>query len=481
MRKVLTGALLVLIILTAAYGFAGYWVGTQAQKQYDLLLSQASSKNSFSVTTKNYERGIFSSKAVTTIILKGTGTEPGKKDAYEFSIINSMQHGPLVFPKGPHAKSGVRPALAIISTKLAPAAENPAGLKEFLSKVPELESSEILTILSFNGSGETFVDVPSFQKKTANENGTETMLNWAGLSFAANFDVGLGEASGTFNAPSLEVRENGGHFRINNIRGDFNAHPGLKGLSVGTMSFSCGNIEAFSNEEVPVFRLDAPGILVETGVSGETIQGSFRALFDKLAAGGDIYGPFNFDLEARKLDPAAIVRLEQNLKNIQDRMPDRSEEDLMSDFASCYKQLLIDLLAKSPEVELKELSIKTSRGDLTGRLKLNVAGPGGDLTGNILFLLGNLTANADVAVSEPLLFFLMENSFRSGITGTDSAQVERAARAKAAGIVEALLAQKYIVREKGSFKTSASYKSGKVTVNGHKINVMDLFNGPLFE
>ena len=61
----------------------------------------------------------------------------------------------------------------------------------------------------------------------------------------------------------------------------------------------------------------------------------------------------------------------------------------------------------------------------------------------------------------------------------DSPEVQRAARAKAAGIVQTLLAQNLIVREKGSLKTSASYKSGKVIVNGRKINVTDLLNSPL--
>lgn len=483
MKKLLTGTVLVFTVLLAAYGFSSYWLGAQAQKQYDLLLAQASQNHSFEIKTESYERGIFQSKAVTTIAVNGTGTGPDRKDTYQFNVVNSIQHGPLTFPKGQHTNNSIRPALAVISTHLAPAGENPEQLKEFLKKVPELESSEILTILSFTGSGETFFDIPSFQKKLANGNGTETMVDWGGFSFAANFDIGLGESKGSFKAPFLEFRENGGRFRVNEMKGDFSAHPGVKGLSVGEMTISGGNIEASSDKGEPVFRLDSPSIQAETGVSGETIHGSFRAQFEKLAAGGDIYGPFNFDLEARKLDPVAISRFQQNLKNLQDQMPDRSEEDLMSGFTACYKQLLIDLLAKSPEVELKQVRINTNRGDLTGRLNVAVAGPPGDLTGNILFLLSNLTANADVAISEPLLFFLMENSFRnefgSGTNLPDASEMQRASRAKAAGIVQTLLAQNLIVREKGSLKTSASYKSGKVMVNGRKVNVMDLLNSPL--
>jgi uncharacterized protein YdgA (DUF945 family) len=227
MRKLLTGTVLVFAVLLAAYGFSSYWLGTQAQKQYELLLAQASQKHSFEVTTKSYERGIFQSKAVTTIAVNGTGAGPDRKDTYQFNIVNSIQHGPLTFPKGQHANNSIRPALAVITTHLAPAGENSEQFKEFLKKVPELESSEILTILSFTGSGETFIDIPSFQKKMANESGTETLVDWGGFSFAANFDIGLGETTGSFKAPFLEFRDNGSRFRVNDMKGDFNTHPGV--------------------------------------------------------------------------------------------------------------------------------------------------------------------------------------------------------------------------------------------------------------
>ena len=81
MRKLLTGTVLVFVVLLAAYGFSSYWFGAQAQKQYDLLLAQASEKNSFEVKTKSYERGIFHSRAVTTIVVKGARAESGERKA----------------------------------------------------------------------------------------------------------------------------------------------------------------------------------------------------------------------------------------------------------------------------------------------------------------------------------------------------------------------------------------------------------------
>ena len=484
MRKLTTTVPVVFAILLAAYCVSSYLVGAQAEKQYYMLLAQASQMHSIEIKAKSFERGVFRSKAVTTVLMSGTEAEPGRKDIYEFDIVNSIQHGPLVFLRGEHERGGIRPAVAVISTQLAPSDQNSEGLRNFLNKFPELKSSSALTILSFDGSGENFFDIPPFRKELVNEKGGETVVDWGGFSSTTKFDISLDEASGYFSAPFLGIRENGEVLHINEMKGDFNSHPGVKGVSVGGMNISCASVEAASGAGKSLFRVESPGFQAETGVSEELLHGSIRARFDKLSAGEDIYGPFTFDLEGRKLEPSAFTRLQENLKNLQDQAAGKSEGALSTGFASCGKQLLIDLLAKSPELELKEVSLKTNRGDLTGRLNIAVAGPAGELTGNILFLLGNLTATADVAVSEPLLIYLIGNSFRNE-AGGEKRPVPPEARApaeeKAAGVVERLLAQNFLVREQGSLRMNLSYKSGKMTMNGRKLNILDLLKSPLPE
>ncbi len=74
--------------------------------------------------------------------------------------------------ENPHLKRGLRPVLAVIRTRLAPDASGEA-LKKMLEKIPELESSEILTVLSTDGGGESYFDVPSFQRKLTDEKGVQ--------------------------------------------------------------------------------------------------------------------------------------------------------------------------------------------------------------------------------------------------------------------------------------------------------------------
>ena len=93
-----------------------YWVGGQARKQHDLLIAQINALNYLDVSNKSYERGLFSSTALTTF----TVTQPGAGDSIKFSLINSIHHGPFVFLESPHLKGSLQPVLAIIRTRLAP-------------------------------------------------------------------------------------------------------------------------------------------------------------------------------------------------------------------------------------------------------------------------------------------------------------------------------------------------------------------------
>ena len=129
---------------------------------------------------------------------------------------------------------------------------------------------------------------------------------------------------------------------------------------------------------------------------------------------------------------------------------------------------MTDLLAKSPEFEIKQLTIRTDKGDLSGRANLDFAG-GKNPAGNILALLGSLEASAELSVSEALLYLVAENVFRNA-----SAKDPESAKTGANALVMGLMAGNYIISEGGSFKSSATFKHGVLTVNGRKLDLSNL-------
>ncbi len=472
MKKLLLTLICLCIVLAGAYGGASYWFGMQAEKQYDLLLQQISKPNHVLAENKSYERGIFSSRAITSITIKGTGSD------FRFGIVNSIQHGPITYVTDPHLKGGFQPAMAVIRAGIAPGQDSGQEIKQLLEKFPELGASTSITILSLDGSGESFLEVPAFRKKLPDSEGKETEVNWGGLTSKTGFDIGLGEITGILAAPNLEIAQDGVRFQLRNLKGDFNSHPGIKGVSVGSFAISSEQVDAEERGSDP-FSLEAPGLQVETGVSGETITSNLRVSFKRLSAAGETLGPFSLEFEARKLDPELIIRLQRVAAGLQAGIGSGTDDEAYQAAVNQLKELLIHMLAKSPEFELKGLNIKTSMGDLAGKAKLTFAGSS-NLFANLFTLANAVSANADVTVSEKLFYHLAERSLGTALDTPgrqDGEQIDQLAGEGARNLAGWLLAQNFMIRENGSFRSSATFKSGKLTVNGKKVQVSDLLNG----
>jgi uncharacterized protein YdgA (DUF945 family) len=462
MKKIFTVFLFVCLALVAAYGAACYWIGGQAQKQHDLLIAKINGSIYLEASIKSYERGLFSSRALTAFTL----SMPESGNLIKFSIINYIHHGPFVFLENQHLKSSLRPVLGVIRTRVAPD-QSEEALKKILGKIPELESSEVLTVLAIDGSAESYLDVPSFQKKFPDEKGGQVEVEWRGFTAQTKFDLQLGEAAGSYSSPSLQVIEQDRLLRVKDIHGDFNSHPGAKGISVGSATLSIGSIEGMEKEDTS-FNLTSLELKTDSGASGETINGSLRLSFEQLKAGGLGLGPFAMEFEARKLDSEVLSRFQKLVSESRNKAAEQNE-DSSGEIQKLFTHTLIDLLAKSPEFEIKQLTVRTNKGDLNGSARLTFSGPGKNLAGNILALIGSIDARAEVSVSEALLYLIVENVFRDS-----SAQDPESAKTGANALVMRLMAAKYIISDGGSFKSSATFKHGMLTVNGRKLDLSNL-------
>ena len=462
MKKTLTIVFLVCLALVVAYGAAGYWVGGQARNQHDLMIAQVNRSNYMEASIKSYERGLFSSRAVTTFTL----ILPESDKPIKFSIVNYIYHGPFVFLENQHLKKRLRPVLAVIRTRLAPG-DSGEALEKLLEKIPELESSEILTVLSTDGGGESYLDVPAFQKKFPDEKGGQVEVEWRGFTALCKFDLHLGEVAGSYSSPSLQVTEQNQLLRVKDIQGDFNSHTGIKGISVGSTTLTIGSIEGMEKENAS-FNLSSLGLKAESGVSGETINGAVRLSFEKLEAGGMRLGPFALEFEARKLDADVLSRFQKLAPEFRKKAAEQTEK-AKGEIEKLYTQIMVDLLGNSPEFEIKQLDISTDKGNLSGRAKLTFGGPGKNPVANILALLFTIEASAEISVSEALFYLVAENVFHDAST-----QDPESAKTSVNGLVKGLMGAKYIISEGGSFKSSATFKHGILTVNGRKLDLSNL-------
>lgn len=477
MKKILVTLFVLVILLLAAYCGASYWTGIQAQKQYELMCGRVSQSSNMRAVTKTYERGVFKSRAVTSVTITGAGSGPDQ--TLRFTLENFIHHGPLSFETNRHLKSAVQPVQALIWTRLAPGTEDRKELRELLDTLPELIAAEFLTVLALDGSGESYLDIPALSKVLpSGESGETLTIEWKGLSAQARFDVSLGEITGSFSAPQCEIVQKRERFYLNGFKGDFNSHPGPKGVMVGSGAMFVDKV-GFDLAGQQVFLLKSSRFQAESGAAGDAIHCTLRLGFDGLLLSGEDWGPLTMELEARKLSPEGLLQLEEATRKVNALPGGITDDNFAELFTRYYKGALAELLSKSPEFELKQLLLKTRRGDFTGKLKIAFAGSA-DVTGNVFLLLNSINAGAELAVSEALFHFFAENIVQSTIDADEDreeAEIREMAREGARNVAQALLSQNVMVSENGFFRSNATYESGRLTLNGRKIALDDMLKG----
>lgn len=459
MKRILTVAVSVLFISGLAYGGASYWIGSQARRFHDQSIARINGSRDLKASVVSYKRGLFSSRAITRLTLK----PPRKGRPISFEVVDTIYNGPFVFLHDPHLRDDLRPVMAVVRTRLAPG----PNLGAVLEKIPELGSAEVLTVLSLGGNASSYLDIPSFQHSFPDRKGGQIAVKWGGLAGKLHFDSQLSKADCSLDCPSLLVSGQDGRLQIENVRGRFDSHPGIQGITVGSTSVSIGDITSVKDGH-SVFTLNSADLRAQSRVDGNKINGSIRLDFDKLDTGGLGLGPFAIDIEARRLDAGVLARFQKLAPVLQ-------REEIQTDKAAKYQARILllkiaaDLLAGRPELEIKQLDLRTDKGDLTGKARLGFDGADKGFSRNILMLLASIDANAQLSVSQALFYFIAQNALdKNGASGSDQAKTD------AAQLAARFLAAKYMISEAGAFKSSAAFKHGVLTVNGSRLGLSKL-------
>ncbi len=479
MKKIAVVLVCLFVVLGAAYCGAGWWLGAQAQKQYEVAIDQKiplylrlpKENPYFKVSIKSYERGIFHSAAVTSVVLNIPDGQPLK-----FLVINSIQHGPLAFTQTPDSSSSIQPAMAVITTTWTGEGEAGDVIKGLLEKIPELKASEIQTILKFDGSGESHASIPAFKKTSPNNKGQDLTVDWGGLKGHWRFDVLRNKASGSFSIPALNVSDPDQQLVLKSLTGDFDIQQGEKAYATGEMSIACANMDFRGANGAAPMGVQSAAYRQASWFSGEAINASITASFEKLTAEQMSFGPFVFELELRKLDSDTLVRFQQKMEGMQAQLFGKHSEEMTEQLTGFYKQFLTEFLAKSPEMEIKQFKAATPWGDFDARFFITVSESGGLIVENPLAALTSVSASLNASISEKLLNIIMQSGIKSDLQKeglNDPAKIDKVATERAGELIQDLITNNLIVRENQSIKASAAYRPGQLIVNGKPLSLQD--------
>ncbi|MBK8507151.1 MAG: DUF945 family protein [Candidatus Competibacteraceae bacterium] len=196
----LIGAIVVLLVLALGFAGASYWSGQKAEQWYREAVAEASKHPNLKITTTRYERGVFSSKAVTRYqLMMDKNTE---LDMPELSVStrDEIYHGPLPVagwgvPDVPMGFTG-----AVVRQTLDP--ESNSWTRELAKLYGGRDPLVAVAQVGSDGSSNTRITMPPL---AANEVGELQSVNFGGLQ--GQFQIaprGTG-IQGSMNAPTFEA------------------------------------------------------------------------------------------------------------------------------------------------------------------------------------------------------------------------------------------------------------------------------------
>ena len=469
MNKWVGGMIVILALATVGFCGAAYWSGIQAERWYhDMLRAEAGSAD-VRFTTLRYERGWFSSHAVTRVEIDSREDGALQADDPSFSIRQDIYHGP--WPIAGRGTPGVPMAWggAVVRATLDP--DSSPWTRELAKWYGAQEPLVALSRVDFDGASDTEIIMPPLAVSDVED---LQSLNFSGLQ--GQFQAGpRGETlRGAMRVSSLEFvgqpesadqTADIGRIKLGDLRLSVNQRKGAFDLWFGESSFSIAEL-----------TVQDPDSDTAWAAAGLTLTGAFEPQDGQQAAGevtiqvGNLSmnqqsGTGSLRLALRNLDGPTIMQL-QHWQQRSANQPD--DPQALNELLA----LLKTLLRGKPELVL-DTQAKLTEGEWMANLTLNFQ----DFAMDSLFQDPTAALNAlekgsaEATISRNLVETLLtERAMTGEPDDPDEAQAIRGtAEQQAAEQLQGLIAMGFIRLEGGQYRSSARFEGGRLFVNDREI------------
>jgi uncharacterized protein YdgA (DUF945 family) len=446
---------------------------------------------------------------------KGTHAKGDKKHADEilgFSLQNTVNNGPPLETK--QVKPNPLVLLELFKNSLSELLQQQGkplqvntNIKMLVSdkvakNLGELPALTIKTTVDSQGKGQSELSIPEL--RLVNKEGS---LNWQGLTgqllFPEKFDtlsVALKATALTFeeagksslsispitlngvldadllptqadvSLPALKMVERKDEVDVKDVTLNFKVDQTNTGLQLGSASFKIGQIGVMV-EGASKVMLEGLELVSDTKEQDSLVTATVHSRINQLAVnevvpGENLEMSYTGDLEFRRIDAQAALELQKTKRDMlkQVQAGTISEEMLGIVIVGKLMEMAPKLLAKSPEIALSQLSLKTKEGELHGEVTVSVDGK--KVTAlDFNHLLTGAQAQADFDISKALL----EKIFATAQAGKRKHQKPKSGEKTPAQQIQSLVDQKILVAAgEGNYKLSATFQDGKLTLNGQE-------------
>lgn len=454
-----------LVAVAAGVALLPIWGGCEAQRAYlelgEEIRSQAGDSVAFSAT---FDRGWLSSHAETRI---GAGARAGRGrggastggEPFELVLDHRVLHGPIAFAELLEGRLPRRLVRAVIDTTWTPDHPALSALRDALGDRPLIRAR---THLFLDGSSRSEIESPPLESG-------EGAVRWAGVTGSIVGESAF-QAEGFVEAGKLELRTDGGLFRVLGVAAQFEGAEWTQTLPRGELHFGIEEISLSGGKGgggETGFALH--GLRFSEVGGDDVVSGKYELVlgagFERLEVGGERYGPGELEIVLRNLDVAALERFRATTAAVPSGDAAEEREAAVVEAA---RAALPALLASSPELELRVLRLDGPAGRLaaSGRLGFDDVDPA-LLTSPLVAALA-LRAEAQLFVPGALLERVVTGVLDARTAEMDLDDADRAdwTRRRKAEFLRGAVAGNLLRPTAGGFRLDLRYREGELVLNG---------------
>lgn len=469
----------------------GYVYERQVRSEFDSGLSNPA----FTVELSEYERGLFTSKATLRMAyserfverfrnLPATDATGAPLDTDSQAAVDGfaafldgeirydvdIRHGPLL------TDDGVRLALASLRAELDTSSGALAEIRQ-QAGVPYL--MRIDGIVNFDN----IVDFRAFVPPIGWKGTDDSTLAFSGFTASGSYDASTRNLIGSGLTDTLEFQSEAGAVRLGGIGLDFDARMISDYFWLGQSSFAIESLEAFAAAAAgngPVLMKDlGVGFDIHGNDAGDKVS---MAVSYEISSLSGVQGLELKDMElAIKLTDIDLEAIEAYAE-LNQRMVLATPDELAALLPE-FEELAVRMLQGSPG-----FSVGIARFTLNNQPFVANAGIDFDasalpydldaavLKANPVSLVGGVSAQGQLEAAEPLARLMatsvMQGQIRSSLAADaeiDEAQLQAIAAQQGSMLLDGLITQGLVDRDRGTLSTNFRFNDGVLLVNGKPV------------
>ncbi len=360
--------------------------GGVAKRRYRQMIEVINQTTPFSAKIVTYDRGWFSSEAITQISLDKLDLP--NKELYQLTITANIIHGPLRidWTRFYFMRAMVDATISLNETQ-----------NKWLQRNPDAAPAAVIKIkFKLNGKSTLLVDSPSLTYQ-----GPENNINWHGLKIRSVYSPTYDKIISEINFAGLDVKTKNRNIHLGEITSNYQGNKTSNDTWLGEKSLQCAAFSTTNenNRTIAFDNLHIHNLI--TANDRDRVNVATIIDIANLNINGASYNQNKLDLETNNIDPSWLVRLWQQL--ISNRI-------LYSPAGTLF-DTLVAILSNGSEFNVKQLDTITPWGRLLANAKIAFVNQTNNI--GIFAVLASSTISTSIKVEPALALHLIEKFYQN--------------------------------------------------------------------